>query len=112
MIQDYHPDIQNSQGELPEDLETLIEALAEQVHDTWASERIRNGWTYGPERCDSKKQTPLLIPYEDLPPEEKVFDRNTAMETLRYILNHGYEIRKVIRNTKPGCPSDKTDAEA
>ena len=27
-------------------LESLVEALAENVHDTWAKGRIDDGWTY------------------------------------------------------------------
>ena len=28
-------------------LEDLVEKLAENTHNVWAKERIRNGWTYG-----------------------------------------------------------------
>ena len=28
-------------------LEELVELLAENTHNVWAKERIRNGWTYG-----------------------------------------------------------------
>ena len=36
----------------------------------------------------------ILIPYEDLPEEEKVYDRNTSIETLKLILKLGFEIEK------------------
>ena len=77
---------------LPEELGELIEALAENVHNVWALERLQNGWTYGPERNDSRKQTPMLVPYQALPEEEKTYDRNTVMATLRGIRYFGYAV--------------------
>lgn len=35
-----------------------------------------------------------LVPYDELPEEEKVFDRNTSVETLKFIVGNGYEIKK------------------
>lgn len=77
---------------LPEELWELIEGLAENVHNVWALERLQNGWTYGPERNDSRKQTPMLVPYRELPEEEKAYDRNTVMATLRGIRYFGFEM--------------------
>lgn len=79
---------------LPEELKPLLEAMAKNVHDVWAQTRIEQGWQYGPERDDSKKLHPMLIPYEDLPEEEKTYDRNTSLETLRFIIAAGFEIRE------------------
>ena len=78
---------------LPESLAPLIEALAENVHDTWAKGRMDDGWTYGPVRDDAKKQHPCLVPYADLPESEKAYDRDTAVSTLKFICKRGYEIR-------------------
>lgn len=86
--------IDTSDIELPEELSALLESMAKNVHETWAQERLQQGWTYGKERDDAKKQHPCLIAYEDLPEEEKVFDRNTSVETLKLILKLGFEISK------------------
>lgn len=80
---------------IPPALEPLVERLAENVHNVWAKERLQTGWTYGPARSDALKQTPLLVPYQDLPESEKVYDRNTALETLRFILASGFQISTV-----------------
>lgn len=80
--------------ELPEELKALAEQMAKNVHEIWAETRIAQGWTYGPERNDAKKKHPCLIPYEELPEEEKVYDRNTSVETLKFIVGNGYEIKK------------------
>lgn len=79
---------------LPDSLNNLVEAIAENVHEVWAKNRIEEGWTYGTVRDDTKKQTPCLVPYEELPEEEKAYDRNTAIGTLKYIVSLGYDIVK------------------
>ena len=79
---------------IPTDLTPLLEALAENVHDTWAAGRIADGWTYGTERNDTKKQHPCLVPYDELPEEEKEYDRQTAKATITFILSKGYKIVK------------------
>ena len=75
-------------------LNALVEALAENVHDTWARGRMDQGWTYGPARDDAAKKHPCLVPYADLPESERDYDRNTAMSTIRFILSKGFEIKK------------------
>lgn len=79
---------------VPQELLTLTEVIAENVHDVWAAGRIAEGWTYGEERNTEKKTTPLLIPYKDLPDSEKDYDRNTAFETIKLIMKLGYNITK------------------
>ncbi len=80
--------------ELPAELTPLEEALARNVHEVWAATRIAQGWRHGPERNDARKEHPSLIPYEKLSEEERVYDRKTALETLKLIEYLGFEIRK------------------
>ena len=77
---------------LPEELLSLTEKIAENVHDVWALGRIKQGWTYGSVRDDAKKETPCLVPYNELPEGEKEYDRNTALETVKLIVKMGYSI--------------------
>ncbi len=78
--------------ELPPDLHDLVERLAENNHDQWAKQRIAEGWTCGPERNDSLKTNPDLVPYADLLEGEKEYDRISVLETLKAIIALGYEI--------------------
>ncbi len=87
--------IDTSAVELPKDITALIELLAENNHETWAQLRIANGWTYGPRRNDDDRKHPNLIPFSDLPHVEKMCDRKTAIETLKYIMVLGYRIDKI-----------------
>lgn len=77
---------------LPESLAPLIEALAENVHDTWAKGRMDAGWTFGPVRDDTKKQHPCLVSYGKLPESEKAYDRNTAISILKLVRKMGNRI--------------------
>ena len=79
---------------LPKDLIDLTEEIAKNVHEVWSLSRIKEGWVYGPLRDENKKITPCLVPYEDLPEEEKEYDRKTAFETIRLMVKLGYEIKK------------------
>lgn len=80
--------------QLPKELNPLLEAMAKNVHEIWAQERINQGWTYGEKRDDTKKHHPCLVAYENLPEEEKIYDRNTSIETLKLILKLGFIISK------------------
>lgn len=84
--------IDTSDISLPEELFTLTEKIAENVHEVFAKSRIEEGWVYGEHRDDIRKTNPTLIPYSDLPESEKEYDRNTALETIKLIKKLGYEI--------------------
>ena len=70
----------------------LTERLAENAHDLWAAQRLADGWTPGPNRDDSAKKHPCLVPYAELPDSEKEYDRIAALGTLKAILALGYGI--------------------
>lgn len=86
--------IDTSDVKLPEDLELLVEQMSKNVHEVWAETRINQGWTFGEKRNDDLKTHPCLIPYEELPEEEREYDRNTSIGTLKLILKLGFKICK------------------
>ena len=91
---DYNPmPIDTSNVELPKEILELSEQLAKNTHDVWAKSRMEQGWTFGETRNDEKKETPCLIAYEELSENEKEYDRNTAIETLKLIIKLGYSIK-------------------
>jgi len=93
---DYTPQsIDTKDVKLPEELELLVEQMSKNVHEVWVETRIKQGWKYGEQRNDELKTHPCLVPYEDLLEEEKVYDRNTSIETLKLILKLGF---KIFRN--------------
>ena len=86
---------------LNEELCELREAIAKNAHDVWAKERLAQGWSYGPQRDDAKKETPCMVEYSELPDSEKRFDREVAMNTLKLVVKLGYDIVK--RENTPLC---------
>lgn len=91
----YKPNpVNTSDVVLSDDLLELTEKIAENVHEVWSEGRIKEGWTYGTVRDDEKKETPCLVPYDELPESEKEYDRNTALETIKLIVKLGYKIKK------------------
>ena len=96
MKKQYVPEPLDTSGvTVPPDLAELGECLAKNAHDTWARQRIGEGWSYGELRDAELKTHPDLVPYEELPESEKEYDRKTSMETIKVILSMGYRITKV-----------------
>ena len=92
---DYIPEPMDlSSVDLPESLIQLSERIAENVHEVWAKARMDEGWTYGEKRDDIHKKHPCLVPYDELPEEEKEYDQNTAMNTIKMVKKLGFRIEK------------------
>ena len=79
---------------VPEELMGLVEEMSRNVHEVWAKSRMDQGWSWGPQRDDELKTHPCLVSYEDLPEEEKEYDRNTSIGTLKLIMKLGFKISK------------------
>jgi len=95
MPQNYVPKpVDTSLVALPEGVAELTEQLAKNNHEVWSQTRMAQGWTYGPNRDDAKKQHPCLVPYVELPETEKKYDRDTAIGALKLIIALGYKIEK------------------
>ena len=97
MKKEYVPDpINVDDVELPKEILDLAELISKNVHEVWSEMRLKEGWIYGEKRNDDLRTNPCLVPYEELPEEEKAYDRNTALETLRLIIKLGYRLEKIL----------------
>lgn len=92
--------VDTTEVKLPEELNLLVEKMSKNCHEVWAKTRMSQGWTYGSVRNDAMKKHPCLVPYEELPESEKVFDRNTSLETLKLIMKLGFGIKQVEQGFK------------
>ena len=81
-------------SDLPGELISLAESMAKSSHEEWAAKLMAEGWTYVEVWDDVRKTHPCLVPYEELPESEKEYDRNTSIETLKFILTQGFDIVK------------------
>lgn len=94
-MKEYIPNpVDTKRIQLPKELNSLVEEMSKNVHEVWAQTRIAQGWTYGEVRNDAEKKHPCLVPYEELSEEEKTYDRNTSVETIKLILKLGFKISK------------------
>lgn len=46
----------------------------QESHEMWLKHKEADGWIYGPVKDPEKKQHPCMVPYEQLPKEQKVKD--------------------------------------
>ena len=86
--------IDTSHVALTGEIQRLTEVLARNIHEIWSRGRMAEGWSYGPQRNDTLKEHPCLVPYEQLPESEKEYDRSTAMETIKAVIVLGYKIQR------------------
>jgi len=86
---------------LPAGILELTERLARNAHDIWARQRLADGWRFGVERNDQRKEHPCLVPYDELPESERQYDRHAALESLKTVIALGYRI------SPPESPSEK-----
>ena len=50
------------------------DASSADQHIQWAKDKEEAGWVYGPVKDPEKKQHPCLVPYEELPQEQRSKD--------------------------------------
>jgi len=100
----YVPDpIDTSSVHVSQEIRALGEKLARNTHELWAQQRLRDGWRYGPQRNDERKEHPMLRPYDEIPESEKVYDRIVSMEAIKAILAMGF---KIVRDDDPSWGYD------
>jgi hypothetical protein len=46
----------------------------EQSHELWSAHKLAEGWVYGKTKSIEKKTHPCLVPYDELPVEQRVKD--------------------------------------
>uniref|UniRef100_A0A3B3BTH6 B30.2/SPRY domain-containing protein n=1 Tax=Oryzias melastigma TaxID=30732 RepID=A0A3B3BTH6_ORYME len=87
--------------------EEVVNLLAENDHNVWARERIKQGWTYGVQQDVKAKQSPQLVPYSLLDERTKRTVREGVREAVCTLLAFGYSLEPL--NQEPAklsqpCP--------
>uniref|UniRef100_A0A8C3EXM2 Ryanodine receptor 3 n=1 Tax=Corvus moneduloides TaxID=1196302 RepID=A0A8C3EXM2_CORMO len=72
--------------------EFLVDKLAENAHNVWAKDRIKQGWTYGIQQDLKNKRNPRLVPYALLDERTKKSNRDSLREAIRTFAGYGYSI--------------------
>ena len=50
------------------------DATGASMHQNWVNDKVKAGWRLGPVKDAEKKEHPCMVPYSELPHEQKVKD--------------------------------------
>lgn len=50
------------------------DAKASHSHECWLKEKRANGWKFGPVKDSIKKEHPCIVPFSELPQEQRIKD--------------------------------------
>lgn len=74
--------------------EDEIEIMAKMEHDRWNEERLLDGWKWGERRDATKKTSPYLVGWSELPEDVKERDRQTVRKIPEFLAKVGLEIQR------------------
>ncbi len=73
-----------------------LDFLSQMEHDRWMKDKRAAGWTYAPPpRDDAKKTHPCLVPWEELPENEREKDRQAVRAIPELLAAVGFEISRL-----------------
>ena len=84
----------------------LVETMAENTHNVWAKERIKQGWTYGLTEDPMGKRSPHLVPYANVDDSIKSANRQTASEIVKTLFVYGYGLEPPSNESENGKIND------
>ena len=83
-------------AECPEFTDGEVERMAEMEHGRWIVERLRMGWSYGPNRDPVAKVSPYLTAWKELPEEVKEYDRRAVRDCTECLKMAGLDIYRPV----------------
>lgn len=86
--------LKDSQIPLPEFTRDEIERMAEMEHGRWNVERLDSGWRPGEKKDESRKLSPYLVSWMQLPEDIKVYDREAIRTWPRILAQAGLQVRR------------------
>jgi hypothetical protein len=72
-----------------------VELMARMEHERFVEERLRQGWRRGTSKNLSKKTSPTLVPWNELPEEEKEKDRNAVRGISKLLAAARFQVYKL-----------------
>nr|XP_046257248.1 ryanodine receptor 2 isoform X2 [Scatophagus argus] len=72
--------------------EEVVNLLAENDHNVWARDHIKQGWTYGTQQDVKAKRSPHLVPYSLLDERSRRVGRESVKEAVCTLLAYGYNL--------------------
>ena len=71
-----------------------LEILAEAEHERWMQSKLDDGWTYAPRTDRAKKLNQCIVPWKELPEDEKEKDRDLVRGIPEILARAGYAVVK------------------
>ncbi|MGH0130872.1 UNVERIFIED_CONTAM: hypothetical protein FKN15_018335 [Acipenser sinensis] len=87
--------------------EVLVDKLAENAHNVWAKDRIKQGWTYGIQQDLKNKRNPRLVPYALLDERTKKSNRDSLREAVRTLIGYGFNIEPADQESVKLIPAQE-----
>jgi hypothetical protein len=86
-----------------------VETLGAAEHARWIRERIADGWTAG-DKDATRKTTPYLVPFEELPDNIAEYDRIFVREIPRLLASVGLHVVRTPATPKPTAVEQPTQS--
>lgn len=80
---------------VPKFTDDEVEILARKEHERWMREKFDLGWKYADKTVKARKKHKLLVPWDDLPPEEKKKDYVLVRGIPMILAKAGYTMVKL-----------------
>ena len=72
-----------------------VEAMARMEHDLWCQELLVDGWRKGSEKSKVQKIHPALVPWDDLPEDEKAKNKIFIRDLPKVLARAGFQIERI-----------------
>lgn len=69
-------------------------ATPEQLHESWLNSKVADGWCYGHVKDAVAKTHPCIVPYAELPAEQRLKDKVFQAVVQAFIHHHNEEAGK------------------
>jgi hypothetical protein len=78
-----------------------MQLLARMEHERWQAEREAGGWKLAAEKNEARKETPYLVPYDELPDDIKEYDRAAVRGIPAFLAEVGFAVVRVRLASAP-----------
>jgi hypothetical protein len=76
----------------------------EQLHENWMREKLQTGWLYGPVKDVAEKRHPCIVPYHELPGDQRAKDTIFQSTVHTWAKLFGFEIPTDPNGFSPATP--------
>lgn len=79
-----------------------VQLLARMEHDRWRTEREAAGWHLAPAKSEPQRESPFLVPWDELSEETKERDRDPVRAMPAVLAGIGFGVVRLRPAAEPG----------